>query len=85
MQSEFTQTFFEDSSKAWKANKVKYGQSMYRYKKNAFVPATDIPKQRVLTRSQTKAMEQESLPRSQIDEPVPPRVRRSARLAKMSN
>jgi hypothetical protein len=85
MNTEFTQQFFEESSKAWKTNKVKYGQSMYRYKKNAFVPAGDLPKQRILTRAQTKAMEQESLRRSQIDEPVPPRVRRSARLARLAS
>lgn len=36
MIAEFTQKFFEDSSKAWLANKEKYGQNMYRYKPEAF-------------------------------------------------
>lgn len=84
MNSEFTQKFFEESSKAWKDNKVKYGQSMYRYKKNAFPADSSVglPKERVLTRAQKKLMENESILRSKLDEPVPPRLRRSARLAK---
>ena len=36
MVAEFTHQFFEDSSKAWMANKEKYGQNMYRYKPAAF-------------------------------------------------
>lgn len=36
MVAEFTHQFFEDSSKAWMANKEKYGQNMYRYKRGAF-------------------------------------------------
>ncbi len=36
MVAEFTHQFFEDSSKAWLANKEKYGQNMYRYKRCAF-------------------------------------------------
>jgi hypothetical protein len=36
MIAEFTQKFFEESSKAWLANKEKYGQNMYRYKREAF-------------------------------------------------
>lgn len=36
MVAEFTHQFFEDSSKAWLANKEKYGQNMYRYKPAAF-------------------------------------------------
>ncbi len=36
MIAEFTQKFFEESSKAWLANKEKYGQNMYRYKPGAF-------------------------------------------------
>lgn len=41
--SEFTPSFFDASSKAWKKNKVKYGQAMYTYKKNAFPPDPDMP------------------------------------------
>ncbi len=36
MVAEFTHRFFEESSKAWMANKEKYGQNMYRYKRAAF-------------------------------------------------
>lgn len=36
MVAEFTHQFFEESSKAWMANKEKYGQNMYRYKRAAF-------------------------------------------------
>lgn len=36
MIAEFTHQFFEESSKAWLANKEKYGQNMYRYKRGAF-------------------------------------------------
>ena len=36
MIAEFTQKFFEESSKAWLLNKEKYGQNMYRYKRGAF-------------------------------------------------
>jgi hypothetical protein len=36
MIAEFTHEFFEASSKAWLANKEKYGQNMYRYKRAAF-------------------------------------------------
>lgn len=36
MIAEFGNKFFDDSSKAWLANKEKYGQNMYRYKKDAF-------------------------------------------------
>jgi hypothetical protein len=36
MIAEFTPQFFDDSSKAWLANKEKYGQNMYRYKRGAF-------------------------------------------------
>lgn len=34
--SEFTSSFFDASSKAWKKNKVKYDQACYTYKKDAF-------------------------------------------------
>ena len=36
MIEEFNDKFFDVSSKAWLENKVKYGQHMYRYKKDAF-------------------------------------------------
>lgn len=36
MTADFTHQFFEDASKAWLANKERYGQNMYRYKREAF-------------------------------------------------
>lgn len=36
MIAEFTPQFFDGASKAWLANKEKYGQDMYRYKRSAF-------------------------------------------------
>ena len=36
MIAEFTPQFFDDASKAWLANKERYGQNMYRYKRAAF-------------------------------------------------
>lgn len=77
---EFTQEFFDEASAAWKANKVRYGQASYRYKKNAFQPDPDlppIPKQSVSNKQQTQKELQE---RSMIDEYAPPRVRKSPRL-----
>ena len=40
---EFTPQFFDDASKAWKANKVRVGEGHYRYKRNAF--ASEKPAQ----------------------------------------
>jgi hypothetical protein len=37
MVAEFTPQFFDEASKAWMANKEKYGQNMYRYKRAAFL------------------------------------------------
>jgi hypothetical protein len=77
--SEFTQTFFEESSKAWKANKVRYGQAMYNYKKNAFPKDTKEPtyKQSMKSKNQT---EKELQKRQSIVEVAPLPTRRSPRL-----
>jgi hypothetical protein len=80
--SEFTQEFFESSSQAWKANKVRYGQASYKYKKNAF------PKEKQeLASNQTLASkrqtEKELQKRQSIDEPAPLRERRSPRLREL--
>lgn len=74
--SEFTQEFFEESSRLWKANKVRIGEGMYRYKKNAF-PKCNEQEQMV---KQTKRIEKELDRRHTIDEYAPPRVKRSSRL-----
>lgn len=44
MVAEFTQKFFDESSKAWLANKEKYGQNMYRYKREAFQEPLPVPR-----------------------------------------
>ncbi len=77
--SEFTQSFFNASSKAWKKNKVRYGQAMYTYKKNAF-PNQQEFEEPTCTASQKKLLEKELTKRQSIDEFAPPRVRRSPRL-----
>jgi hypothetical protein len=78
--SEFSQKFFEESSKAWKGNKVRIGEGMYRYKKNAFPKGEDMPEAPKLTRVQQRTLEKEIAKRQGIDEYAPPRVRRSSRL-----
>jgi hypothetical protein len=78
--SEFSQKFFEEASKAWKSNKVRSGEGMYRYKKTAFPKGADMPEAPTLTRVQQKGIEKEIAKRQRIDEYAPPRVRRSSRL-----
>jgi hypothetical protein len=79
--SEFTQEFFEASSKAWKANKVRVGQAMYKYKKAAFPVEKEEP-----VRKQTHASKRrtgiELQKRQSIDEPAPLPTRKSERLRK---
>lgn len=77
--SEFTQGFFDDASKAWKKNKVRMEDAMYRYKKNAFPPVDEPPLPK-LTVKQKKANEKELDKRHSTDEYAPPRTRRSPRL-----
>lgn len=82
--SEFTQSFFEASSKAWKKNKVKYDQACYTYKKNAFPPLSDPPTF-VQSKASQQATSRELKKRQQIDEPAPLRLRRSPRLREQHN
>jgi hypothetical protein len=77
--SEFTQSFFDASSKAWKKNKVRYGQAMYKYKTNAFPIDEGEPLQKQ-TQTSKKRTEKELEKRQAIDEPAPLRERRSPRL-----
>lgn len=77
--SEFTQSFFDASSKAWKKNKVRYGQAMYKYKTNAFPLDKEEPS-RKQTQASKRQTEKELAKRQAIDEPAPLRVRRSPRL-----
>lgn len=77
--SEFTHEFFEASSKAWKANKVRYGQAMYKYKKAAFPVEKGEPvrKQTHVSKRRTGLELQK---RQSIDEPAPLPTRKSERL-----
>ncbi len=77
--SEFTQQFFEESSKAWKANKVRYGQAMYKYRKNVFPMDKEEPlsKQSISSKKKT---ENELLKRQALDEEAPLPTRKSPRL-----
>jgi hypothetical protein len=77
--SEFSQEFFDASSKAWKANKVRYGQAMYKYKTTAFPVVLDEPsiKQTQASKRRTGV---ELTKRQSIDEPVPLKTRKSERL-----
>ena len=53
MVAEFTHKFFEDASKAWLANKEKYGQNMYRYRREAFQEPLPIRKSVRLAKKRT--------------------------------
>lgn len=77
--SEFTHEFFEASSKAWKANKARYGQAMYRYKKNVF-PKEDAPTPPAQSKRSVQQTETILAKRNLIDEPAPLRERRSPRI-----
>ena len=80
--SEFTHQFFEEASKAWKVNKVKYGQAMYRYKKNAFPIEKEEPPSKQ-TQASRRRTEQELKKRQNEDEPAPLRDRKSPRLREL--
>lgn len=80
--SDFTHQFFEEASKAWKANKVKYGQAMYRYKKNAFPIEKEEPPFKQ-TQASRRMTEKELKKRQSEDEPAPLRERKSPRLREL--
>lgn len=73
--SEFTHSFFEASSKAWKKNKVKYDQACYTYKENAF-PAATVATGPV----KSKLNQQEIRRRQKLVEEAPLPTRKSPRL-----
>lgn len=77
--SEFTQSFFDASSKAWKKNKVRYGQAMYAYKKDAFKGMEDLPTETV-SKSALLKNSREISKRQQLVEEAPLPTRRSPRL-----
>lgn len=78
--SEFTQSFFDASSKAWKKNKVKYGQAMYTYKKNAFLNEDDLPPPPKQSKASQLQTEREIRKRQSLKEEAPLPVRKSPRL-----
>ena len=77
--SEFTSSFFDASSKAWKKNKVRYDQACYTYKKGAFKGQADIsceaPSKAAVLRNARELNKRMSL---KEEAPLP--VRRSPRL-----
>lgn len=75
--SEFTSSFFDASSKAWKKNKVRYDQACYTYKKDAFLGKEEIaaPTQGTPLKNQRELKKRVSL---KEEAPLPPR--RSPRL-----
>ena len=78
--SNMTPEFFDASSKAWKANKVRYGQAAYRYKKNAFKKDPEEPLPPSQSAASKKRTDKELDKRQQQEEEAPPRVRRSPRI-----
>jgi hypothetical protein len=80
MSSEFSPQAFDAASKAWTANKVRYGQASYRYKKTAFPKDTEeppLPKQSAPSKKQT---DRELEKRQALEEEAPLPVRKSPRL-----
>ncbi len=68
--SEFTPSFFDASSEAWKKNKIPFGEGSYKYKKNAFPPDHSEPQPPRKTKTT-------ALP---YVEKEPPMLRRSKRI-----
>jgi hypothetical protein len=77
--SEFTQSFFTASSKAWKKNKVKYDQACYTYTKDAFKGSEQLPIE-VASKSALSKNQRELNKRLALNEEAPLPVRRSPRL-----
>ena len=56
---EFTPEFFDNSSKAWRANKIRIAEGCFKYRKNAFTV-----KKEVKTKKKAKAKPEIKLRRS---------------------
>ena len=78
--SEFTHEFFEEASTIWKANKIRYGQASYTYKKGVFQKDCGMPPPPKLSADARKQLKKELEMRQNLDEDAPPRVRKSPRL-----
>ena len=82
--TEFTQSFFQESSNAWKKNKVKYDQACYTYKKTAFKGQEHLPCSPVS--KETLAINAKEFQRRVcLQEEAPLPVRKSARLKAQHN
>jgi hypothetical protein len=77
--SEFTQSFFNASSKAWKKNKVRYDQACYTYKEGAFKDVEDLPGE-TATKAARLKNSREIQKRLNLQEEAPLPTRRSPRL-----
>jgi hypothetical protein len=77
--SEFKQSFFDASSKAWKKNKTKYDQACYTYKKDAFKGMEELP-QEVVSKAVLLKNSREINKRLKLQEEAPLPNRRSPRL-----
>lgn len=77
--SEFTQSFFDASSKAWKKNKMKYDQACYTYKKDAFKGSDELPIQ-IASKAALLKNQREVNKRAALQEEAPLPTRRSPRL-----
>ena len=78
--SEFTHAFFQASSEAWKKNKVRYGQAMYKYKTTAFAPDVTVPPVPKQSRESKEQTKKELRTRQALVEEAPLPVRKSPRL-----
>jgi hypothetical protein len=77
--SEFTLSFFDASSKAWKKNKTRYDQACYTYKDNAFKGMEELP-QEVVSKAVLLKNSREINKRLKLQEEAPLPSRRSPRL-----
>lgn len=78
--SDFTPKAFDAASRAWKANKVRYGQASYRYKKNAVPKDPEEPPVPKQSSASKKATITELERRQKLEEEAPLPVRKSPRL-----
>jgi len=76
---EFTSKFFDDSSKAWKANKHSIGNGMYKYKKSAWTVCDDTDLIKKVVSDGVVPRRSQRIMDKKVDEVQP--VRRSLRLA----
>lgn len=54
--TEFTPDFFDEASKAWRANKISIGEGSYRYKRNAFIPVVEVSRKPIVRKPIKKVL-----------------------------